>query len=328
MRKCKKCGCGTRISSHGVQNMNAGCIDVCVNPICADPSVLSIMAPLIYDEIGINLCTTFPLGTDIITTYPTAVNATAQVIDITYDYGENNVTIENIPSRPNCYLVTLSNLSVTFAVNLYDSACRLLGTIYPTAVYLPPLITDPTYDEDTNPTSVALEIFAPYGLSYTTGGDAPTPILNFIGFLAANNYVRQGINLLGIPKVLNFDLAESTISIGLTLILQSLYFAGYKVTSAGKICTPKGSLITPEDSDCMNFVAGDLLNLAIKPLEFGTPGCEEKYKNECNTNCGGCDSNTTSSCGSCSANLNSTCGTCQSIDTPMDLSNLLDSDTE
>lgn len=328
MGKCKKCGCGTRISSHGVQNMNTGCIDVCVTPICADPSVLSIMAPLIYDEIGINLCTTFPLGTDIITTYPTAVNATAQVIDITYDYGDGNVTIENIPSRPNCYLVTLSNLSVTFAINLYDSACRLLGTIYPTAVYLPPLTTAPTYDEDTNPTSVALEIFAPYGLSYATAGADPTPVLNYVGFLSDNNYVRQGLNLLGIPKVLNFDPVESTLSIGLTLILQSLYFAGYNVTSAGKICTPKGSLITPEDSDCMNFVAGDLLNLAIKPLELGAPNCEGNLKNECTTSCGDCVSNSAANCGSCNTNPASSCGSCQSMDTPVNLSNFLDSDTE
>ncbi len=328
MGKCKKCGCGTRISSHGVQNANTGCIDVCVNPICADPNVLSIMAPLIYDEIGINLCTTFPLGTDIITTYPTAVNATAQVIDISYDYGEGNVMIENIPNRPNCYLVTLSNLTVTFAINLYDSACRLVGTLYPTAIYLPPLITAPTYDEDTNPTSVALEIFAPYGLSYTTGGEEPVPVLNYIGFSDTNNFVRQGINLLGIPKVLNFDSVEGTVTIGLTLILQSLYFAGYHVASAGKICTPKGSLIAPEDSDCMNFVSGDLLNLSIKPLELGAPNCEENYKKDCSTGCGGCTSNSSSSCGNCSTNTTSTCGNCQSVDTSMDFSKLLDSDMD
>ena len=75
-----KCGCSTRIVSQAVKNMPHGCTDVCVNPICGDPSVLSIMAPLIYDEIGINLCATFDLCTDISCAYPTATKANIQVI--------------------------------------------------------------------------------------------------------------------------------------------------------------------------------------------------------------------------------------------------------
>ena len=62
--KCSKCG-STRIVSNIVQNMPNGCFDVCTNPICGSPDELSILAPLIYDEIGINLCTTFAVGTDI-----------------------------------------------------------------------------------------------------------------------------------------------------------------------------------------------------------------------------------------------------------------------
>ena len=61
MAKCKsgRCGCKARIVSNVIQNMqgNGTCIDVCTNPIRETPKVLSIMAPLIYDEIGINLCT-------------------------------------------------------------------------------------------------------------------------------------------------------------------------------------------------------------------------------------------------------------------------------
>ena len=51
--KCSKCG-STRIVSNIVQNMPNGCFDVCTNPICGSPDELSILAPLIYDEIGIN----------------------------------------------------------------------------------------------------------------------------------------------------------------------------------------------------------------------------------------------------------------------------------
>lgn len=288
MAKCKsgKCGCRARIVSNMVQNMqgNSCCLDVCANPICGSPKLLGIMAPVIYDEIGINLCASFPLETDIPTTYPTAVSATAKVINITYPTGDEGVTIEAIAGRPNCYVVTLTRLTVTFAVNLYDDNCRLVGTIYTTAEYLP-AETEPTYDEDTNPSSVELEIFAPYGVSYETGTppETPTPVLNYMGFEQTNNYVRQGLNIYGIAKALNFELDDSTITVGLTLVLQSLYFSGYRVENAGRINTPKGSIITPDNTNCMKFVAGDLLDLAIKPLELGPPKCEERYKESCET---------------------------------------------
>lgn len=297
MAKCKagKCGCRARIVSNVVQNMqgnpNNCCLDVCTDPVCGSPKLLSIMAPVIYDEIGINLCASFALGTDISTAYPAAVSATARVINITYTYGDN-VSIEAIAGRPNCYVVTLADLTVTFAVNLYDENCRLLGTIYPSAVYLPPT-TGPTYDEDTNPSSVELEIFAPYGVSYDPGtaAETPSPVINYLGFVQTNNYIRQGLNLYGIAKALDLETDDDTITIGLTLILQSIYFSGYRLENAGRINTPKGSLITPDNTSCMKFVAGDLLDLAIKPLELGPPKCEERYKEGCGTpyGCGAVD---------------------------------------
>ncbi len=295
MAKCKKCGCSHRISSETVQTIQPDCIDVCTNPICAEPDVLSLMTPLIYDEIGINLCATFPLGCSISTAYPTAASATVTIYDICYCYGDGNVCIDTIPGRPNCYQVTLANLKVSFVVNIYDASCRLLGTEYPTAVYLPPE-TSCLYDEDTNPSSVMLEIFAPYGPSYNkpaTSCGTPTAALNYIGFLSSNNYTRQGINLFALPKLIDFDTMDGTITVGLTLILQSLYFAGYRVASAGKINTPKGSLMTPDDNDCLDFVAGGLLDMAIKPLELGPPACEECLKQECTTHsCSPCGSHT------------------------------------
>ncbi len=287
MAKCK-CATKPRIVSSVVQSINqqngsnscGKCQDVCKNPICGEPNKLSIFAPLIYDEIGINLCTTFNLGVDIATTYPTVTNATIQVLNVTYTYGAGNVEIEAITGRANCYLVTLSNLTVSFAVRLYDAACRLVATIFPTATYLPPETTAATYDEDTNPTSVELEIFAPYGLSYGAVGATTAPILNNIGYNETNNFIKQGVNLYSYGKLLDFSTDDSTATVGLTLVLQSLYFAGYKVKSEGKIETPKGSILSPDNSDCMRFVAGDLLNLAIKPLDLGQPLCEENLKQE------------------------------------------------
>jgi hypothetical protein len=166
-------------------------------------------------------------------------------------------------------VVTLSGITVLFAMDLFDPAGRLVDTIFPTAVYLPADTTAPTFDEDTNPSSVELELFAPYDFSYDTAGTEPAPAVNFIGFGQTNNFVRQGINLYGIAKLFDFFTNDSTATVGLTLVLQSLYFAGYRVESAGKIDVPKGSILAPENSECMRFVAGGLLNLAIKPLDLG-----------------------------------------------------------
>lgn len=286
--KCKKGGCCTKIVSDVVSNMPNGCFDVCTNPICGSPGELSLFAPLIYDQIGINLCATFPVGVDISAEYPTVTNATASVIDISYDYGTDNVVITQIPGRPNCYSVKLSNLTVTFAINLYDENCRLIATEYPTAVYLPADTTAATYDEDVNPTSVELEIFAPYGVSYNSnagGTPAYTPALNYIGFLSSDNGITQGLNLYAIPKVLDLDTTTDEVTVGLSLILQSLYYAGYRVASAGKIVTPKGSIVSEENSDELKFVCGNLLNLAIKPLDLSPPRCEGNLKNDCDTGC-------------------------------------------
>lgn len=286
-----KCGCSTKITSPVVKNLPCGCMDVCVTPVCADPSTLGILAPLIYDEIGINLCATFALGTDISTTYPTAAKANIQLIDLSYTYGDDGVQINPISGRPNCYQITLSNLTASFAMNLYDSDCRIQGTIFPTAVYLPSDTTAATYSEDTNPSSVTVELFAPYGISYNTG-DETTAALSFIGFQSDNNAIRQGINLMALPKLIAFDTDNDTATVGLTLIVQSLYYAGYNVATSGKIKTPKGSIVTPDNTDCMQFVAGELLNLAIKPLELGPPSFEECLKQDCNpgVSCGTCPS--------------------------------------
>ena len=284
MSRCK-CGNRARIVSNMVRSMqggNSGCRDVCSNPICGEPNTLSLFAPLIYDEIGVNLCTTFDLDVDIPEEYPTVTKATIQAIDTSFSYGDGDVTIEGITGRQNCNLVTLSNIEVQFALKLYDDSCRLVDTLYPTALYLPSDTDAPTYDEDTNPSSVELEIFAPYGVSYSDPmiGD-PEPVLNVVGFTTENNSVTQGLNLYCIAKLIDFDADDSEVTVGLTCVLQSLYFAGYKVESEGKIDTPKGSIVSPEDSDCMRFVAGDLLNLEIKPLDLGAPAYEENLKQEC-----------------------------------------------
>lgn len=290
--KCKK---RPRIISNVVRSMNESkncCVDVCANPIYDDPYLLGLYAPLIYDEIGVNLCATFTLPETIPTTFPAARSARIEVVDADYTYGAGNVQIDTLTGRPNCYRITLSNMEMRFVVRLYDESCRVVGTLYPTATYLPTDTTDETYDEDTNPSSVELEIFAPYGISYTPGTlttDPLTPAINYIGQQLDNNMIRQGINLTAMSKLLDFDADNSTITVGLTLVLQSLYFAGYHVKSAGKIEIPRGSIDDPETSDCMSFVRGDLLNLDIKPLNLKW-GDSQDLKEPCEDDCpcGGC----------------------------------------
>lgn len=279
-----RCKSKTKIVSNVVLDMNNNkyCTDVCTNPIYGDPKELNLMAPLIYDEIGINLCATFEIGTDIPTTYPTVTSATIRPISAAYTYGDEAVSIEAINGRPNCTRIVLRDITVTFALELYDESCRRVATVFPTAVYLPQTTTPPTtYDEDTNPSSVELEIYTPYGVSYDTTAAPPTPVINYTGFSADNNAVSQGLNLYTRAKLIDFNFEDSEVTVGLTIVVQSLYFAGYRVESEGKIDTPKGCIMSRENSECMTFVAGDLLDLAIRPLVLGGIEQEECLKEDC-----------------------------------------------
>ena len=93
--------------------------------------------------------------------------------------------------------------------------------------------------------------------------------------------MTQGLNAIAYPKVLNLDVTNSEITVGLTLIVSSVFFSQYLIPHQGKVQVPKGSLETADDSLCLNFVNGNLLNLNIKPLELGPPLCEEQLKTNC-----------------------------------------------
>ena len=204
------------------------CTDVCGTPQCGDPKLLTVLVPVIYDEIGINVCRTIPLAT-LLADYPTAAYIRTEVTNITFATGAApSVTIKPIAGRPNCYELTLTNLTVDFVIYVYDCCKRLLATLPVTGVvYLPSATTDPEYDEDTNPTSVTMQLFAPYGVTYTDTTVA-TPNLNFIGFLSTNGTVSQGLNLMAMSKVLNFDIANAEMTVGLTLIVQTIYYHHYR----------------------------------------------------------------------------------------------------
>lgn len=299
MAKCKSKKCRCYKSSLAMQYENDdNCFDVCSNAPCGDPKYLTTLAPVIYDQVGINLCSTITAPTDITTTYPTAVRAVAKVVDIalpTTGTPGSIVTVTPISGRPNCYSVTLTNLTVSFAISVFDCCNRQLATFPATATYLPSDITAPTYDEDTNPSSVELELYAPYGISYADATLA-TPTISYVGFTTASNTVSQGLNVTAMAKVLNLDVPENTLTIGLSVYVHSIYFNAYKLCHDGKAKAPKANISTDEESLCMAFVDGDLLNMNIKPLELEPPKCEGCLKKECNTNPSDCDCEDADSC--------------------------------
>jgi len=278
MSKTKRCRCVLRssreVSGSAANGCTIPCVDVCANPICADPTSLSLMAPVIYDQLGLNLCS--PVALEGIDDFPTANSASVQIIDVTFGEGTE---IAPLNGRPNCYEISLANLTVTFAVRLFDCCGRFLTTLTATAIYLPPDTAD-NYDEETNPDLVQFDIFAPYGISYANG-DVTTPLLNYIGFSSENNDLVQGLNVLAYAKLLSLDLTDSTATIGLTIYVASVYYAQYQFGNISKPDIPKISLVPEDDSLCQDFVEGDLLNLAIKPLELGIPHCDECLKHEC-----------------------------------------------
>ncbi len=285
------CNCKSKcFTSNGIMNLNTyneTCIDVCTTPICGTPDALLLYAPVVYDCIGINLCRQVPLGVDLITTYPTTAFATAEIIDMT----PGTADIAPIANRPNCYNVELSALSFTVIVKLFDCCQRLLATLpLPGIIYLPGEVTDPDYDEDTNPTEVTLQLYAPYGPAYTIAGTTATPTLIFNSLVTTQVPQLQGIQASAVAKVLNLNTDDSTISLGVTLYVYSLYNSFYNFYGATRGSIPKGNLATVEENVCMNFVRGSLLDRNIKPLELSTPNCEGLLKNDCAIDMENCDS--------------------------------------
>ena len=175
------------------------CVDVCTSPLCGTPDLLPLYAPLIYDEIGINVCRTITVTNTAFATQTTAEKATVQVLDVTF----GTSTVTTIAGRPNCTEITLQNLTVTLLIRLYSCSGQLLGSYTEAVTYLPPS-TDESYNEDTNPSSVSFDLFTPYGISYTDA-TATTPKITYLGFLSENNNMVQGLTAIAYPKVLDLN---------------------------------------------------------------------------------------------------------------------------
>lgn len=279
----------TRYVSNGA-SVQEKCLDVCTEPLCGDPDFLTLFAPVVYDEIGINLCRSISLPP--VTLSNNVASITAQVLDVEFDQEcDCSVTAGPINGRPNCYLVTLTNLKVTFLITFYDCARRVVDTVTVSAIYLPPESScDCEYmDVETNPHCLELEIFAPYGITHSACR-CDCPHIHCVGFDSCNSTLAQGLNLIAIPKVLKFNAVEDYATIGLTIYLKTIYFSQYKIPHHGKAIVPKACVRSVNDNSvCFDFVSGDLLELDIKPLELGPPKYEECLKVDCENNCRACE---------------------------------------
>lgn len=168
-----------------------------------------MMAPVVFDECGINLCRVFSIDdlvdacegptnrtTDIVfdglTTLDLKNANTIQVkvVDIDFNFicPETCRYSEIKPSKntPNLSRVVLRDIDVTFVVSIMDSTCKVCKEGMMTLRYLPGE-NCPGYSEDTNPSNIAFDLYTPYGISYApenpAGCNKLVPTINYIGFV-------------------------------------------------------------------------------------------------------------------------------------------------
>lgn len=269
-------------------------LDPCVCPPIGCPKDLRIIAPVIFDECGINLCKV--VERDVLKKYSEADSVQLRVLDINFNVScsEDGSKVEFIADRPNCIKIKLSNICVKFAVKVLDCCCNIIDTFCIDELFLPDEC-DPEYDEETNPECIYIDLFAPYGVAYNDEYEELIPNINFLGFLEngegyRNNDLRQGLDAQALATAVKYDPCRGCLAIGLTIYLKTVYFIQYKIPHNGLVVPPKcrPEEICPEYA-CKDFVEGDLLEQNIMPLPLCEPcGCDPCGP-ECGPGCGpGC----------------------------------------
>ena len=215
-----KCCCNTQ-EVNGIQHPNAGICDIChpselsaadaaaICPPIGEPKTLTMMAPVVFDEAGINLCRVVsteqlvnlcevdtPRTTDVLfdgikaDEMTDAEHLQLQVVDIDFNFvcpkSCRYSEIKAAKNRPNRSRIILRDIDVTFAVKILDSNCKVYNQGMMTLRYLPSEDC-PGYDDETNPSNVVLDLYTPYGISYApenpAGCNKLVPTINYIGFV-------------------------------------------------------------------------------------------------------------------------------------------------
>ena len=201
---------------------NAGVCDIChpcdtmtkleataMCPPIGEPKCLTMMAPVVFDEAGINLCRVFAID-DLLDVCERPSNRTTDilfdgltkcdlenantiqlhVVDIDFNFicPETCRFSEIRPSKntPNLSRVVLRDIDVTLSVSIMDSTCRVCKEGMLTLRYLPSE-NCPGFSEETNPSNIAFDLYTPYGISYApenpAGCNKLVPTINFIGLV-------------------------------------------------------------------------------------------------------------------------------------------------
>lgn len=314
-----KCCCNNDVKFF--KKPNAGICDVCqpaenkLSPIeevamcppIGEPRLLTMMAPAVFDECGVNLCRTVCVDelTDVCrqdTNDCTEIlfdgickrdlveadKLQLQVVDINFNFVDpctcRYSEIRPAKNNPNLSRITLKDIDVTFAVSAIDCSCRVFKQGMMTVRFLGPEQED-AYDSCTNPSSITFDLYTPYGVAYGVenpeGCNRLVPTINYMGYVSndnfcydngsyftANNTIQQGVSAQALAKVIAYD--NECFAIGLSIYFKSIYFVQYRFQHAGLTIPPK--LVAVEEANnnnCLDFVCGDLLEPSIQPLEVG-----------------------------------------------------------
>ncbi|OON97362.1 MAG: hypothetical protein ATN36_03505 [Epulopiscium sp. Nele67-Bin005] len=274
---------------------------------------VTLMAPVVFDESGINLCRIVsidqlvdvcqgptPRTTDILFDGLTAfdlANAETiqlQVVDIDFNFVAPShprfSEIRPVKGAFNLSRIILRDINITIAVRALDASCRVFKEGMMTLRFLPNE-NAPGYDEKTNPTSVAFDLYTPYGISFGSenpaGCNKLVPTINYTGFISQdnaalavyeayqqgykafepNNTLAQGISASALAKVIAGDCKY--LAIGITLYFRVVYFVPYKFKHEGVSIPPKFIATSADSQDCggcLAFCEGGLLEPNYLPL--------------------------------------------------------------
>ncbi len=112
-----------------------------------EPKLLTCVAPVVFDECGINLCREIKIPECLLAQHPNTAAVDLKVIGINFSIGDiDGSCVDTLPKRPNCVRVKLSRLKVRFAAKLLDRHCKVLAEECFQALYLPD--KDSPHDDD------------------------------------------------------------------------------------------------------------------------------------------------------------------------------------
>lgn len=209
----KKPNAGICDACHPAENTMSPIETVAMCPPIGEPKLLTMMAPVVFDESGINLCRTICLDeledacqeptrrcTDILfdglskRDLANADKLQLQVVDINFNFVNpcdcRFSEIKPTKGNPNLSRITLKDIDVTIAVSVINCCCQVVKQGMLTIRYLGDERCE-GFDPVTNPCAITFDLYTPYGVSYApenpTGCNRLVPIINYMGFVGSES---------------------------------------------------------------------------------------------------------------------------------------------